>query len=245
MAREGGVTMGLRRFILLSATLLFSGGAGISAVAQDTPLQVIDFVDLPGELKRISERLELDTTLYLEFRESWIIMPGRSILVKYVEDYTPRVPDYPYASTDSLSMWLAILFGQLPDERRGKEIKDITYEFMLLDPHLPQSGNRAFPEPDSMDVWTRELQTVLIDLIRAQLPIGDQYDLPNQMLSVYFHEDWSIDPVSLRITKKVHGITPVIWQRRQTLTGEPVNDGLTGLPVYYKNVLSRIPLRNP
>jgi hypothetical protein len=43
----------------------------------------------------------------------------------------------------------------------------------------------------------------------------------------------------------VRAITPVIWQRRQTEAGDPVNEADTGLPVYYKNQMQQINLRNP
>ena len=116
---------------------------------------------------------------------------------------------------------------------------------MLLDPHMMASGNSGYSEPDSMDVWTKKLQGELISLVKSLSKSKERYDLNTQMLSVHFHEDWIIDPVSLQIIKKVHGITPVIWQRRKTTDGEPINDAETGLPVYYKNSLNRIELRNP
>jgi hypothetical protein len=37
----------------------------------------------------------------------------------------------------------------------------------------------------------------------------------------------------------------VIWQRRRTAEGEGIDDAETGLPVYYKNPLRRIELRQP
>jgi hypothetical protein len=49
----------------------------------------------------------------------------------------------------------------------------------------------------------------------------------------------------MALDRQVNAITPVIWQRRRTVEGEPVNDAGTGWPVYYKNSLSRIELRNP
>ena len=108
-----------------------------------------------------------------------------------------------------------------------------------------ESGNIAFPEPDSMDSPTRQLQDQLIALVIARSNAGKRYRLSEQMLSVIFEEDWSINPTNLMVSKKVRAITPVIWQRRQTETGEPINEAETGLPVYYKLSLQPIPLRNP
>jgi len=96
-----------------------------------------------------------------------------------------------------------------------------------------------------MDAATRSLQSELISFIKSCSSVGSWYDLPNQLLSVQFHEEWVIDPVTLQISKKVRGITPVIWQRRRTEAGESINDADTGLPVYYKNQLPPIQLRNP
>ena len=107
------------------------------------------------------------------------------------------------------------------------------------------SDNRAFSEPDSMDGPTRQLQDQLIALVNARSDAGERYRLPEQMLSVIFEEDWSINSTNLVVSKKVRAITPVIWQRRQTETGEPINEAETGFPVYYKIELQQISLRNP
>jgi hypothetical protein len=45
--------------------------------------------------------------------------------------------------------------------------------------------------------------------------------------------------------KRIKALTPVIWQERQTADGEPIPDGETGYPVYYKLKLGRIELRQP
>ena len=129
--------------------------------------------------------------------------------------------------------------------RGASHLRNVSYEFMLLDPHIRESAYIAFPEPDSMDSWTRKLQIDLISLIKPRDHSGYSYDYNEQLLSVIFHEKWFIDPLTLEITKRVQGITPVMWQRRRTNKGEPVNDTDTGLPVYYKNQLCRIDLRNP
>ena len=129
---------------------------------------------------------------------------------------------------------------------KGKiRLTDISYEFALLDPHTPGSEDRDFDGPAHMDHSTRKLQQELISLVKGRSAALGRADLDELLLSFYFHETWFIDPVSLQVTKKVHGITPVLWQRRKTTTGVPVNDAESGLPVYYKNRLHRIELRNP
>ncbi|MGW8316408.1 MAG: hypothetical protein ACWGNV_12465, partial [Bacteroidales bacterium] len=99
--------------------------------------------------------------------------------------------------------------------------------------------------PDSMDRNTRELQGAFIALLKNRTLNGNRYDWKQEMLSVEFLEQWSIDPATLEITRTVESVTPVIWQRRQTKEGEPVDEAGTGYPVYYKNSLRPVPLRNP
>lgn len=243
--------------IRISLIALLAGTLGVEAVAQDATHHVIDFVDLPvdflvdlpvdflADLTGYGAECELKQTWYIKFQEHWNILPHKSHILKSVMKYSPLIHNAPLASTDTLQQRFTLLIGQLPVEKGTIRWNNISYEFMLLDPHLTESGNRAFPEPDSMDVWTRKLQSDLIALIQSRSLAGKQYDYSDQLLSVLFHEDWMIDPVTREIDKKVVGITPVIWQRRKTTSGEPVNDAETGLPVYYKNRLHRIDLRNP
>jgi hypothetical protein len=161
-----------------------------------------------------------------------------------VLDFTPRVSYTAYISPDSLRRKLEYQFRKHPASRGLVTLGDIRYEFTLLDPHLPESGNTAFPSPDSMDAATRALQEEFINLVNSCSASGAWYDLPNQLLSVLFREKWTVDLATMQMTKKVFEITPVIWQRRKTQEGEPINDGDTGLPVYYKNELPPIRLRN-
>lgn len=208
-------------------------------MAQDSSLNVVDFVDLPGY--RGNKECN---TWYIEFRETWIVPRGRGGIIKVVNSYKPHHHMDPKASPDSLQSLFA---ASIREERAVKgmiDLGNISYEFILLDPHVVESGNIAFPEPDSMDQWTRRLQGELIGLITRHSPAPKRHNLEEQLLSVHFHESWFIDPVSLQFKKKVRGITPVIWQRRMTVDGEPINDAGTGLPVYYKNRLERIDLRN-
>jgi DNA polymerase III epsilon subunit-like protein len=79
---------------------------------------------------------------------------------------------------------------------------------MLLDPHLLESNNQSFAEADSMDKSTRELQGRLIELIGKYISMDSRYDPRQELLSVYFHEEWILDPESPQIIKKVKGITP-------------------------------------
>ena len=171
-----------------------------------------------------------DTVCKLRFLEDWFIDAQANSILKQVVRWD--------------SCCFEIL-SSIPSKNETIPIRNISYEFHLLDPHLVASGNRAFPEPDSMDGPTRQLQNQLIALVIERSDAGNKYRLPDQMLSVMFHEVWSINPENLMVSKKVRAITPVIWQRRQTETGEPINEAETGFPVYYKIELQQISLRNP
>jgi len=192
--------------------------------AQEQVHQIIDFVELPAELS-----IPGDSACFVEFREKWTFLAKGGL----IKEVTGQEFSCSRQQND------------LPLRSGTTRIKDISYEFMLLDPHLVESGNRAFSEPDSMDIYTRNLQANLIELIQKQAPIGTRYDPRKQLLSVYFHEEWIIDPDSMEISKKVKGLTPVIWQRRQTAEGKSIDDGDSGLPVYYKTPLQKILLRHP
>ena len=187
----------------------------------------------------------VDRGWYLQFRERWTIDPDRPVIIKEVEEYRPFNDALPDIPPDSLRQRFASLVRAQAAGTEKLTFRNVTYEFVLLDPHLESSGNVSFPSPDSMDRETAELQRALISLIGRRSSAASGFDLEDQLLSVYFHEDWQVDPVSLEITRKVHAITPVIWQRRKTVQGEPVDEGDTGYPVYYKNRLERIQLRNP
>lgn len=197
----------------------------VHSQVQEGKFTLVDFVNVAAAFQDIP-----DTLCTMEFLEEWNILPLDRTLLKEVLDQ----------DTSCISLLLS-----LPKNKGSITLRKLSYEFMLLDPHLIASGNTAFPEPDSMDVATRRLQGDLIDLIKNLSRTASQFPLEDQLLSVIFHEDWFLDPGSRRITKEVLGITPVIWQRRQTVSGEPVNDGETGLPVYFKMQLEQINLRNP
>ena len=171
-----------------------------------------------------------DTVCKLRFLEDWFIDAQANSILKQVVRWD--------------SCCFEIL-SSIPSKNETIPIRNISYEFHLLDPHLVASGNIAFPEPDSMDGFTREFQAELVALITARNNIEGRYQLDQQLLSLIFHEDWSINPENLVVSKKVRAITPVIWQRRQTETGEPINEAETGFPVYYKIELQQISLRNP
>jgi len=105
----------------------------------------------------------------------------------------------------------------------------ITYEYELRD---PQTGKENVPFGP------------LGELVQKHSALARNYDIGTQLISVRFREDWFYDTLSREFIKKVQVITPVIWQLRQTKEGEPVNDGDSGLPVYYKLELEPIRLRN-
>jgi len=192
--------------------------------AQEASFQLIDFVEPPAELQAMGEG-----DCFIEFGEQWTFLE-KGALSKEVRSQKLSCSEDPGDLV-------------LPDEKL--RIKNIQYEFMLLDPHLLESNDQAFAEADSMDKSTRELQIRLIELIGNYISLSSRYDPRQELLSVYFHEEWILDPESPVIIKKVKGLTPVIWQRRKTTEGKSINDGDTGLPVYYKNPLRMITLRQP
>ncbi len=227
------------RLLLLFVCLSWSGAVR-PADAQEPVFKVKDYVDLAAGLGGGT-----GTGLYVEFVENWTFYPGLPALLKETRDYAIREPEGGTRTDDELKQQLAVKIGQLPVSRGKAILGEVVYEFSLLDSHLEGSGLEGFPEPDSMDRSTRELQGSLIELVRDRLRNIDRYRLEEQLLSVRFHETWRIDPASLEIFRQVNAITPVIWQRRRTTDGEPVNEAGTGWPVYYKNILATVNLRNP
>ena len=228
------------RLILPAVFLFLTSTLQSQEVPPASGFRVIDVVDLPGKLCNAG-----DDSWYLQFRENWFIDPKKTTISKKVEQYHPLNPAFPDASPDSLRSIFASLIREQPSPEGRVACRGISYEFVLLEPHLEGSGNTSFPSPDSMDEQTLALQQSLVSLVSRRSRMGSLLDLEQQLLSVRFHENWYIDSVTLEITKDVEAITPVIWQRRQTVQGEPVNDPETGSPVYYKNMLERIRLRNP
>ncbi len=247
------------RSLLIMGLCVLSGPALTLQAQQkisDTGFRIVDFVDLPGgwisgvDMDRNTgmdgdRNTGVDGNWSLEFRETWYIDPERPSVVKEVEEYRPLNDALPDLPPDSLRRRFNELVSAQVAGNGKAGIKHITYEFVLLDPHLASSGNVSFPSPEAMDPGTRALQQVLISLAKRRAGAMSGFDPGEQMLSVYFHEEWEVDVAAMTIIKKVRAITPVIWQRRKTVQGEPVNDGATGYPVYYKNVLERIDLRNP
>lgn len=151
----------------------------------------------------------------LESHEQWIIDPAASSLSKMVETFELPCAD----NTIDLSPGDKVI-----------RLRNISYEFSF---------------PDLSGQMAKEVQLAFIELIDKRISIPEVYDPPEQMLSVYFHEDWTLDPRQQVFIKKVRALSPVIWQRRQTADGEPVLDPETGLPVFYKQTLERIDLRQP
>ena len=222
--RKRQITMKTIRHIVVLLAMAAAGCWMNPLAAQEATFQLIDFVELPAEWRPLGE-----PGCHIEFGEQWTFL-DKGALSKEVKSQKLSCSEEP----GDLS---------LPGERL--RIKHIQYEFMLLDPHLLESDNQAFAEADSMDKSTRELQARLIELIGHYISLSSRYDPRQELLSVYFHEEWILDPESPVIIKKVKGLTPVIWQRRKTTEGKSINDGDTGLPVYYKNPLRKITLRQP
>lgn len=225
---------------MLLLVLSIGSGALLQGWSQETRFRVIDQVDLPDALGGSEGSAQ-----YLEFREVWVFNPDRPSIRK--ESSTPVIRDT--QDTTSSPGDLLRMFGdrvrRLPVREGRVVLEDIRYEFNLLDPHLVGSGVEGFPVPDSMDEATRALQEALIAMVKKRSMNGERYNWEQEMLSVWFREKWSIDPATLEITRLVKSITPVIWQRRQTEEGEPVDEAGTGSPVYYKNSLRPVPLRHP
>ena len=151
----------------------------------------------------------------LEFQEQWILNVANASISK-------KVDAYGISCTDSTEL------AFLPEG--AFRIKEISYEFSFLNLSDPQE---------------RKLQEALISLINQSFPIPEVYEPAEQLLSVYFHEDWVIEADHQEFRKRIKALTPVIWQERQTADGEPIPDGETGYPVYYKLKLERIDLRQP
>ncbi len=219
--------------------LCIGTGALLQGWSQET-FRVIDHVDLPGALGGGE-----GSTLYLEFRETWEFDAERPSLRK--EASVPHLRDSKDTtrSTVELLRSFSDRVRMLPVREGRVVIEKIRYEFNLLDPHLVGSGVEGFPVPDSMDTATRQLQEAFIALVKHRSVNRERYDWEQQMLSVSFLEEWSIDPETLEVTRLVESVTPVIWQRRETEEGVPVDEAGTGYPVYYKNSLRPVPLRHP
>jgi len=160
-------------------------------------------------------KIHPDSSCTMESREIWTVNARNFTISKKVESYT--VPCGNRIPVISSS---------------GEEVRlnGITYEFSFLDPHLTP---------------IQDLQEDIATMVGHRIPGKSLYNLSEQLLSVRFHEEWIIKPEDQEIIKIVNGITPVIWQRRQTAEGEAVNDAETGLPVYYTLELDRIDLRQP
>jgi len=156
-----------------------------------------------------------DSSCTMESREVWTVNAQNFTISKKVESYTVPCGNRITAVSSSV-----------------KEIRliGITYEFSFLDPHQGPM---------------QSLQDDLATMVSRRIPVNGVYNLPEQLLSVRFHEEWIIKPESQEIIKIVRGITPVIWQKRQTTEGEAIYDAETGLPVYYTLELDRIDLRHP
>jgi len=159
--------------------------------------------------------LDRQPSCRLEFQEEWIIDPAGSSISKTVD--TVKFP------CDDLSVNVTLPEGIT-------RLKNISFEFSFLD--LPEQ-------------MAKEVQMAIIALVNKSYSFPEFYDPGEQLLSVFFHEEWSMDEDPMVFSKKVKALTPVIWQRRQTTSGEPLLDPDTGYPVFYKLELERINLRQP
>lgn len=181
------------------------------------PLRAQEPVHQVHEVMDLPERLDPAGVLdcTLDFHEQWTIRVPGSSVTKEVSSFR-------YSCADS-SVSLFPVEGKLL-------VRNINYEFSFLDP----AGEVM-----------RELQEDFIALINKLHPLPGVYQPERELLSVYFHEEWILDAEQKSIHKSVTGITPVIWQIRQTADGDPILDLDTGYPVYYTHRLDRIQLRQP
>ena len=159
--------------------------------------------------------LNSNSSCKLEFQEEWIIDPEGSSISKTVSSLELPCDDPGLDVT-------------LPEGTT--RLKNLSFEYSFLD--LPEQ-------------MAKKVQMAVIALIIKRYPFPEYYDPQEQLLSIYFHEDWSMDDDPLVFSKKVKALTPVIWQRRQTTDGKPLLDPDTGKPVFYKLKLERIDLRQP
>ena len=207
----------IQNYLVILLSLLASA-ALCPLSAQESRHRILDIVDLPAELNQ-----ESHPGCKMEFSEEWILDPAGASLSKKVNEYRISCED----SSEHIS--------PAKDELR---IKNISYEFSFLD--LQEEAMPMIREKTVL-----KLQKDFIALINALNPLPEFYDPPLQLLSVYFLEDWVFNADQKTINKRVKGITPVIWQQRQTADGKPVLDAATGYPVYYKLSLEQIDLRQP
>lgn len=204
---------------LLASLLILLACQGFSqALAQPGHHRVLDRVDLPAELNPLQS-----PDCVMEFQEEWILDHAGFSISKKADAFVLSCED----NTE-------LVFPAKGELR----IKNITYEFSFLD--LQKEAAPALQEED-----VQKLQSDFIELINNRFPLPEFYNLKEQLLSIYFHEDWILEADNQEIRKQVKGITPVIWQQRQTAEGIAVPDPETGYPVYYKLKLERIDLRQP
>lgn len=213
-------------------------------LAQEHAYSVVDFVELPQEFAVHLSDGTRENCYDMKFHEQWNILPEKSILQKRVISYSLMEPGTAETIADPVPPEFTAMMARLPMVNGSWQLRNVSYEFMLLDPHLTDSTFRYNPENGSLDSLAGAFQRDLFELVRPALRYGNWHHDGERMLSLFFHEKWFIDPSTLKISKEVQAITPVIWQRRQTENGEPINEAGTGLPVYYKNRLDRIDLRN-
>ncbi len=188
------------------------------AVAQPGFHRVLDRIDLPAGLNPLQT-----PGCVMEFREEWILDPAGFSISKKADEFVLYCED----SSD-------LVFPASGELR----IKNVSYEFSFLDLQKEAA-------PVLQEEAVQKLQSDFIELITRRFPIPELYNPKEQLLSIYFHEDWILEADNQEIRKQVKGITPVIWQQRQTADGKAVPDPETGYPVYYKLKLERIDLRQP
>jgi hypothetical protein len=158
--------------------------------------------------------MDMGQDLFVDSYETWTIRPYRNALGKKVDSF--RILDRAAPERDELILPSAFT-------------ATVTYEFELADPQTREK--------------THLLESFVL-LVGNASSLAGRYNLKEQLLSVRFREQWAYHPETRTLEKKVLELQPVIWQRRQTEEGFPIDDADTGLPVYFKLELDPIFLRN-
>jgi hypothetical protein len=205
-------------YLLKILLILFAIQGFNQASAQPGLHRVIDLVDLPAEISP-----DKAPGCTVEFQEEWTLNSGTFSISKKVNEYMLSCED----SSDLV----------FPAEGKLR-LKQISYEFSFLDLQMDAG-------PLLREEAVKKLQADFIELISSRFPFSDLHKPHEELLSIYFHEEWILVADGHEIIKQVKGITPVIWQQRQTADGKAIHDAETGYPVYYKLKLGRIDLRQP
>ncbi|MCK4745715.1 MAG: hypothetical protein KAT15_01710, partial [Bacteroidales bacterium] len=146
--------------------LLSAATWGMTAMAQETRIRVVDAVNLPA-----AESGQPDRSWYLVFNESWMVTAHRPDIRKTVNSYTVHDHRNPDADADSLQAALGEYARGLHLNRGKGRLGEVSYEFLLMDLDTEQTNNLHAP---------------LSSLVSGHSAAARHYELKEQLLSVYF-----------------------------------------------------------